>query len=45
MACLPLRSPRFTFFLIFFAGFVFLFGGLFLGSAFGQESDEKSPSS
>ena len=45
MACLPLRSPRFIFYLIFFAGFVFLFSGLFLGSAFGQESDEKSPSS
>ena len=41
MASRGLRSPRFIFFIIFFAASVFLFGG-FLGSAFGQKSGEKT---
>jgi hypothetical protein len=41
MASLGLRSSRFIFFVIFFAAFVFLFGG-FLGKAFGQEADRKT---
>src|ERR1035441_85060 len=49
MASRGLRSPRFAFFVIFFAALVFLFGGVcgggFLGSAFGQKSGEKTTSS
>ena len=49
MASRGLRSPRFVFFVIFFAALVFLFGGVsgggFLGSAFGQKSGEKTTSS
>ncbi|HYW36968.1 MAG TPA: hypothetical protein VE957_02555 [Terriglobales bacterium] len=41
MASLGLRSSRFIFFVIFFAAFVFLFGG-FLSKAFGQEADRKT---
>jgi hypothetical protein len=49
MASRDVRSSLFIVFVIFFAAFVFLFGGgfrgEFLGSAFGQESGKKTNSS
>src|ERR1039458_5609859 len=49
MASRGLRSPRFVFFVIFFAALVFLFGGVFgggfLGSPFGQKAGKKTTSS
>src|SRR6202171_5887041 len=46
MACRGVRSAPFSFFVIFFTAFVFLFGVIvnsgFLGRALGQESDSKN---
>ena len=46
MACRGVRSAPFSFFVIFFTAFVFLFGVIvnsgFLGRALGQESDSKT---